>query len=482
VTRENTQLHQRLVIQTEESMKTRNTELISFFSIQTENRKLQLQNQQASKYCKSLIQTIDQLKNRLQHALSRPSKMKFPEILVCDVAHHPKQLSNRESIPTIPFDLSLIETEFENLRNEKSNAEKRCEEFLGRISLLEKHVTELDGFCAHPRRDLNQEADVRLLKHQLEKQNQELEKLTVQLKATSGSASPRKQQISEKPAAVGQKVTEISKLNEIIVGMVMDFAFIYDHIADVLTEKKCDSPKKCERCRNLERKLIEIQQQQQLKKTELMEIDARENAFKDYQKQLMEAERKVRVLGEKRQRDKEMFRQFQKEQDEMRITLNNRLSANHSLSERLADANKRIQELEFHQQLTREEITASLTRTEDMSQSIVDDDSTIMRLEHEVRAKTKESEVFEKMLTESQRQLTKLNQTIIPGLKANIARLEKDKNEAIQKIRHLSQLGVRLESSIEGTGETRDLTVFFSELRQIENEYVKRGNLSRGRK
>lgn len=122
VTRDNRQLHRRLVTASEEAMRLQNQHSVAFFELQAENRRLKLLNQQSVEHCKNLQAKNDDLKARLQSCISAPSIMRVPEMLDTEPNKITKGSKKSASFPAssrlvaLDFDATLFERELENLR------------------------------------------------------------------------------------------------------------------------------------------------------------------------------------------------------------------------------------------------------------------------------------------------------------------------------------------------------------------------------
>jgi hypothetical protein len=171
-------------------------------------------------------------------------------------AHKPRSEATTGSHVQYPFDPNLFEIELQNLRREKEIAEKKCEQQLNRCLILENNLNELTRVSVEMQRDANENADIRILRHQIEKQNQELEKMSVQLKAVNPSLKLHERplvlipprvtvSIAESPVRLGENVVllegrdeTIARLNETIAKMAEDFAFVHDHVSEIITQKE----------------------------------------------------------------------------------------------------------------------------------------------------------------------------------------------------------------------------------------------------
>jgi DNA repair exonuclease SbcCD ATPase subunit len=274
LTREVRQLHDRIMNLTQELIKKQNENTIIGFEMQAENRRLALLNQQAAQHCRELETINEKLKQQCQLSALRPAHMRIPELLIIDVqkvkastSHASRSEPKHGSSGDYAFDSNIIDIELQTLRKEKEEAEKKCEEQMTRCSFLENDIRELTRVSSEVQRNREEEADIRVLRHQLEKQKQEIEKMTVQLRVARPSGAVRHRALSYMPPRVTVSIEElpvvfdetqpgetvdkekaarliaakdqlIVRLNDTIVKMSADFAFVHDHIHEVIAQKE----------------------------------------------------------------------------------------------------------------------------------------------------------------------------------------------------------------------------------------------------
>jgi chromosome segregation ATPase len=295
-------------------------------------------------------------------------------------------------------------------------------------------------------------------------------------------------------ASLQEKDEAIARLKDVIAKMSLDFAFIHDHVGQIglekndqlglMAEESGQSIHRCDRCVLLERRMKQMEtelethrvrmgssggsqteQNDQLRKRSILY----ENDLKESRRQLSESDRKIHALLESEQRSKALIEQLRNEATTIRNELGRRVTTNQTLVTRIEDASKRIHELEFQLQVSHEEQGMIRNELTDPTTSGL----ALERLEQEVQLKTRESGAYEKLLAETQKQLTALTQKTIPRFKAKIALMERDKDETVKKLKQLSHLGLRLERSMSEKGEIPEAVSFFGALHQIQDDCVK---------
>jgi chromosome segregation ATPase len=209
LTRDNLQLHQQLISGTEDAIRLDNQHTATAFELQAENRRLKLLNQKAGQHTKELLKQIDQLKDELQQSLAAPSTMKTPEVIESDPRKIRKGsrtpsssratsvISSAEttsfSAPSISFDPNLFNIELDNLRKERDAAQQSAEGASATKAELENLIAIRDKEIQRLGARLQVEASkdgLLVLRHQIDVQNQEIEKLTAQVRVVNPTASP----------------------------------------------------------------------------------------------------------------------------------------------------------------------------------------------------------------------------------------------------------------------------------------------------
>ena len=83
--------------------------------------------------------------------------------------------------------------------------------------------------------------------------------------------------------------------------------------------------------------------------------------------------------------------------------------------------------------------------------------------------------MYQKLLSEARKQLAQ-SEVTIPGLKQNIVRLERDRDELVKRVRRLGQLVQYVEHSVNVGGDgSPDAVAFSAALHQLQDE-LKRYN------
>lgn len=199
LTRDNNQLHLNLIKQTEEIMKLKNQQAQRTFELESENRRLKLLNVQSSSQVKNLLNTIEDLKKKLQASIALPAMMKIPETIESDPkqlrkgsgksttsSRTPSVVSSETTFPSssLSFDPSIFKTELSNLRKERDDAKEHSEIMTAKMNELETSLKmkdeEIQRLGDELKRQTGQDGYLITLKHKCEKQQQEIEKLHTQ--------------------------------------------------------------------------------------------------------------------------------------------------------------------------------------------------------------------------------------------------------------------------------------------------------------
>jgi chromosome segregation ATPase len=264
VSRENYQLHSRLLIETERALRKQNQDYVDFFKLQADKRKLELLNEQSSVHCKELQTTIEALKKRIEALTYSPSSLRRPERIDSEPSLLRKGLKRESGAAPIVRSrddsesvMHHITLELTNMRSERDSAVRAYEDQVTQINRLRDIVKELTEVRGEFARDEDREATIRLLQHTIEEQRDELEKARVQLAAVAPVSRKRRVGMmvlthprttvsilddptpSEESAQKGLigKESEIAALKETIAHMSVDFAFVHDQIGLLTAEK-----------------------------------------------------------------------------------------------------------------------------------------------------------------------------------------------------------------------------------------------------
>ena len=212
LTRENVQLHQQLIMASEEAQRLENQHSAAAFELQNENRRLKLLNQKAAEHVKNLQKDRDQIKEKLQQSIAAPSMMKVPEVIESDpriMKTRSRTASNSRgtsvvssessfSAPNISFDPNLFNTELDNLRKERDQARKDAEVAITKMNELENIVkirdNEIHRLGSELQKETGRDGFLVSLRHKYDQQQEEIEKLRAQVRVVNpNQAGPRRQ-------------------------------------------------------------------------------------------------------------------------------------------------------------------------------------------------------------------------------------------------------------------------------------------------
>lgn len=200
LTRDNNQLHVNLIKSTEEIMKLKNQHAQHIFELESENRRLNLLNVQATAKVKLLSNSLEEMKKKLQASIALPAMMKIPEMIDSD----PKQLrkgsgkstsssrtasvlssENTFTSTRLSFDPSIFHTELENLRKERDEARQHSDILTSKMNELESTMKlkedEIQRLGDELKKQTGQDGYMITLRHKCETQQQELDKLRTQV-------------------------------------------------------------------------------------------------------------------------------------------------------------------------------------------------------------------------------------------------------------------------------------------------------------
>jgi DNA repair exonuclease SbcCD ATPase subunit len=289
VARDNSQLHQQLVLAEEEANHRKTKFHFASYELESENRRLKLVNQKSVELVKRLQRENDKLKTRLQHAIAAPPLMKNPELFESD-----GQFMREKGNPKVAADLPVTKSDAGDLvAVELSNLRTDCQDALRAVDLLHAQVAELqegirlrDAEIARLGRDLEHErgtngfaksltAKVTVQRLEIEKQQAQIKVLTsknaalketlsndaddtkvggtkvldakvdvsIQTEVVTAATAPRLSSVRKSASKVVEPELQTSKDEEIaaltskVARMTADFAFVHDTLATVVAEK-----------------------------------------------------------------------------------------------------------------------------------------------------------------------------------------------------------------------------------------------------
>jgi chromosome segregation ATPase len=207
-----------------------------------------------------------------------------------------------------------------------------------------------------------------------------------------------------------------------------------------------------------------------LKKT----VAAQQNELKEYRRKLEEAERKSRALPDVEKRYKTVVDQLRNEQLTMRHDLKTKTSTARALNDRVGQNQKQIHELQAQLQKARDDLARLVARREEPPMIVGRDPASVIQsLQLQVSEKNRECESYEKLLAQTQNQLSPLMEITIPRLKAQIGNLRRERDEVINQIQKVAQLGVYVEQVVGHEAGSSELVMFFTALHQLQNEYAR---------
>jgi len=207
LTRETTQLHQRLISAKEELVKMENQNTVNSFELQADNRRLKLINQKANEQVKDLEKKLEQSKAKLQEVSDGPSITNVADVGDKDTKKVRRSTrSHRTGSSSINFDIasnnSAMESEIRVL-NEKVESQlitiaakdKEINDLAHKLdenqSLLKIRDDEITRLGSELQRETGKNGYMITLRHRFAQQNVEIEKLRAQVRAINAPTSPR---------------------------------------------------------------------------------------------------------------------------------------------------------------------------------------------------------------------------------------------------------------------------------------------------
>ena len=236
--------------------------------------------------------------------------------------------------------------------------------------------------------------------------------------------------------------------------------------------------------------------QLQQAKNELTERDAqiekmraasaeKQKELDDCKQKLEETERKMASQPNTERRWKEMIDQLQTKQIQMSGDIKAKTASIKSLSEKVVQGERVIRDLQLQLQKTKEEADgykedAAFHRTkgQEISQKSVERANNMIRetthtvqtLQRQLQEKTRESEVFQKLLSEARRQLAPLSQTVIPQFKVQITQMQNEREALVRQVKKLAQFAVYVEQAVQASPDSPDAKAFCAALHQLQEE------------
>ena len=211
---------------------------------------------------------------------------------------------------------------------------------------------------------------------------------------------------------------------------------------------------------------------------------SQQNELKDCQRLLDETRKKLKGAPDAEQRYKKIVDQLKVEHVAMGRDLKEKTGQVKALSEKLSENQRAIRDLQRQLQKAREDAESSKEEAafhrakseevthkmaEQSSAAISEANSTVQHLTKQLQEKTKESNLYQKLLSEARRQLAPLTESTIPALKQKISRLQKDRDDILKGVRKVAQMAIYVESSI-GVTDSPDAAAFSTALHQLQDQ------------
>jgi chromosome segregation ATPase len=223
---------------------------------------------------------------------------------------------------------------------------------------------------------------------------------------------------------------------------------------------------------------------EQLEQMKLV-VNAQKTEIRDYERKQEDFERKFRSVPDMEQRYKSVVDQVKTEHLMTVNELKQRGAQLKAVGEKLSEAQRAIRELESQLQKAEEEANAARkeaefhrAKSEEVAKRVAEEsdttardaNATIQHLQLKLQEKVKECNLYQKLLSDTRRQLAPLIETAIPQYKSHIAKLTREKDELLRKVKRLAQLTACVEQGMGDTAQSRDVNAFCVALHQLQEE------------
>jgi chromosome segregation ATPase len=206
--------------------------------------------------------------------------------------------------------------------------------------------------------------------------------------------------------------------------------------------------------------------------------------LKECRIKLEEAERKVRSVPEIEQKYRSLVEQLRTEHFSVVAELKQKNLAAKALGDKINEAQRTIRDLQVELHKSREESNAAReeaafhrAKGEDVARKTNQESENVLReanaavqhLHKQLKEKTKECDLYQRLLSDARRQLAPLTETTIPAYKAQVAKLSRERDELMKRVKHLNQLAEYVENTMT-TERSADQTAFCAALHQLQEE------------
>jgi chromosome segregation ATPase len=245
-----------------------------------------------------------------------------------------------------------------------------------------------------------------------------------------------------------------------------------------------------------DQKSTELMEQLQIAKNKLTERNneldklreaqgAAQDAFDELRQRVEEAESRIGGVFEMEQRLTGTIERLNAEKGEIWNELRQKTTALANVSDALSESQElsselmedlekaklEVQELKQEGVILRaknQEITRNTT--DRASQLLREANGTILGLNKQLQEKTRECEVFQKLLGETRKELAPLCESVIPQLKSRVNNLAAEKEEILRKVKGLNQFAVYVEQAVGQNSQLADADAFCQALRRLQQE------------
>jgi predicted nucleic acid-binding Zn-ribbon protein len=207
--------------------------------------------------------------------------------------------------------------------------------------------------------------------------------------------------------------------------------------------------------------------------------------LQDWRRKLDEVEQKAGQLPNIEAQSAAMVDQLKIEQAQLLRDLKQKGSSLQSLNERITEAQRNIRDLQGQLQRARDDASnfredaiyhrakseeIQRRASEQTKTYVRDANSAVQNLQQQLDDKTKECEVYQKLLSDARRQLAPLAEAAVPQLRSQIARIASERESLVRRVKRLIQFSVYVEQAVKDHPESPDALAFNAALRQLKEE------------
>jgi chromosome segregation ATPase len=213
--------------------------------------------------------------------------------------------------------------------------------------------------------------------------------------------------------------------------------------------------------------------------------NARDSEIQDIRRKVEETEKRLRGLPNIEEKYAATINQLKAEQTQITFEMKQKGFVAKGLNERITEAQRTIRELQAQLQRARDEGTSYREdavyhrtkgeeiqrRTTDQTKAYVREaNANVYNLQQQLDEKVRECDVYQKLLSDARRQLAPLAESTIPGLRAQVVKMNAEREELISRVRRVVQFSGYVEQAISVHPESQDASAFCVAFRHLQEE------------